>query len=87
MAYKVVFRVTNGYAEPTLSITAAPEGGGVSKQMEAQQVQPGAGEAPGSYYAINITLPTYGKWQLTVVAGGDRTIIPVEAVPVATPAS
>lgn len=86
MGYKVVFRVTNGYAEPALSITAAPEGGGVSEQMEAQQVQPGAGEAPGSFYAINITLPTYGKWQLTVVAGDDRIIIPVEAAPATTPA-
>lgn len=86
VGYKVVFRITNGYAEPALSIMAVPEDGGASEQFEAQQVQPGAGEAAGSYYAINIDLPRPGRWQLTVVAGADQATIHIEAVRMATAA-
>jgi hypothetical protein len=79
--YKVIFRVTNGYAEPTLAITAAPEGGGISEQIEAEQVQPGGGDAPGSYYAVNITIPRTGRWLLTVTAGADQAEVHVEVAP------
>ena len=82
--YKVIFRVTNGYAEPTLVIIAEPAGG-EALQIDAQQVQPGAGEAPGSYYAVNLELPQVGFWQLTVVAGEDQVTISVVARPSAAP--
>ena len=84
--YKVVFRVTNGYDEDTLSIIAEPEGG-EALEIVADRVQPGEGEGPGAFYAVNIDLPQPGRWQLTVLAGADEVNIPVEAGPSATPVS
>ena len=84
--YKVIFRVTNGYAEDTLSIVAEPEGG-EALEIVASRVQPGEGEGPGAFYAVNIDLPQHGRWQLTVMAGEDEVVIPVEAGPSATPVS
>lgn len=76
--YKVVFRITNGYAEDTLRITAKRVAGGQSLGFEAGRVQVGGGDRPGSYYATNILLPQPGRWDLTVVAGEDEITIPVE---------
>lgn len=76
--YKVVFRITNGYSEQTLRITARRVAGGQSLEFEAGRVQVGGGDRPGSYYATNILLPQPGRWDLTVVAGGDQVTIPVD---------
>jgi hypothetical protein len=82
--YKVVFRVTNGYAERTLRVTATCQSCPQPSErqpiaFEAQRAQPGAGEAPGSYYPMNITLPYAGSWALEVVAGSDTARILVDA--------
>lgn len=90
-AYKVLFRVTNGYAEPTLRIVAACTSCASPSQRQelefvAERAQPLGEEAPGSYYPVNIELPFAGSWQLTVVAGEDEVTIPVTVQP-AQPAS
>jgi len=41
-------------------------------------VEPVGGEAPGSFYAMNITLPYTGQWEIDVVAGGDAAKIMVD---------
>ena len=84
--YKVVFRITNGYAEDTLSIVAEPEGG-EALEIGAGRVEPLGEPDPGTFYAVNIELPQPGRWQLTVLAGQDAVVIPVEAGPAATPVS
>ena len=56
-------------------------------EIVANRVQPGEGEGPGAFYAVNIDLPQPGRWQLTVLAGADEVNIPVEAGPSATPVS
>ena len=82
--YKVVFRVTNGYAEDTLSIVAEPEGG-EALEIVADRTQPLGEDKPGTYYELSLELPQPGRWQLTVLAGADEVNIPVEAGPAATP--
>lgn len=80
--YKVVFRVTNGYAEETLRIVAQKGNGAppTTMEIEANRVEAGAGEAPGSYYATNLVLGP-GPWQLLIFAGEDEVGLHVEAAP------
>jgi hypothetical protein len=84
--YKVLFRITGGYAEPTLRVTATCQSCPQPSQrqpidFEGQRAEPGGGEAPGSYYPMNITLPSAGRWALDVVAGSDTARIMVDAQP------
>ncbi len=78
---KVVFRITNGYEEETLRIVAQPDAGGPAVEFEARKVDPGDSEPPGAYYALNLDLSESGAWQVTVLAGEDQVIIPIEVVP------
>lgn len=86
--YKVLFRVTSGYAERTLPITiecsdcAEPVPGG-KLEFEPLLAEPVGEEAPGSYYPFSLDLPQPGTWVLTVTAGGDTASITVEVKPAA----
>jgi hypothetical protein len=84
--YKALFRLTNGYAEPALRVTATCQSCAQPSErqpidFEGQRAEPGGGEAPGSYYPMNITLPSAGRWALEVVAGSDTARILVDATP------
>jgi hypothetical protein len=81
--YKVLFRVTNGYAEQSLTVVAdctdCPAGPD-EQTFVGQMATPGAGEAAGSYYPTNITLPYAGHWEIAVLATPDRVVIPIEVL-------
>jgi len=86
--YKVLFRVTSGYAEETLPITVecsdcaeAVPGGRL--EFEAGLAEPLGEEEPGSYYPFSLDLPQPGTWLLTVTAGDDTASITVEVKPAA----
>jgi len=78
--YKVLFRVTNGYAEQSLTVVAdctdCPAGPN-EQTFVGQMATPGAGEAAGSYYPTNLTLPDAGHWEIAVLARPDRVTIPI----------
>ena len=81
-AYKVLFRITNGYAEPSLTVTATCQSCAQPSERQpiefvGERAEPGADEAPGSYYPMNIELPYAGQWELVVVAGSDTAQIDV----------
>ena len=38
-------------------------------------------DAPGSYYPVPLELPEPGAWLLTVAAGDDQVIIPIDVTP------
>ncbi|MEX0786031.1 MAG: hypothetical protein WD939_05290 [Dehalococcoidia bacterium] len=78
--YKVLFRITNGYAEDTLSVSLEREGQeGI--ELETSRVEPQGEDLPGSYYPTNVELPEAGRWVIVVTAGEDIVEIPVEAGP------
>ena len=82
--YKALFRITNGYVEPTLNIIATcescPQASAPTPiDFQANRTEPVGSDAPGSYYPLNITLPSVGRWQIEVVAGNDRVRILVDA--------
>lgn len=81
--YKVLFRVDNGYAEPALSVTGVcsdcrdvTEPSTIT--LTGTKVTPVGEEAPGSFYPVNVLLPRTGHWELTVHAGADSVMIPVD---------
>ena len=80
--YKIVLRVTNGYAEEAIEIVAQRGNGAppTSVGSTAERVEPGEGEAPGSYYTTNLELPE-GPWRLSVLAGEDTASLEVTAAP------
>jgi hypothetical protein len=83
-AYKVLFRITNGYAEPELSVTATCQSCAAPSERQpiefvGQRAEPGANETPGSYYPMNIDLPYAGQWEIVVAAGGDTARISADA--------
>ena len=86
--YKVLFRVTSGYAEETLPISAEcsdcaePVPGG-ALEFETLLAQPEGEESPGSYYPFNLDLPQPGTWVVTITAGDDTASITVEVKPAA----
>ncbi len=79
--YKVLFRITNGYEEDTLSVAAFLEGSDDELQFEANRAEPEGEEAPGSYYPAILELPQPGTWQVIVVAGDDEVTIAVQVGP------
>lgn len=80
-AYKVVFRITNGYTEDSLRIDAASDAGGA---LELEAIRSDVSEdAPGSYYPLTFELLEPGDWRLTVFAGEDEVTIPLQAAAVA----
>jgi hypothetical protein len=81
----VLFRVTNGFAEPTLTVVASctscfgdPVGDQATTILTGVMVTPVGEDAPGSYYPVNVLLPTAGHWELTVQAAADSVTIPVD---------
>ena len=83
-SYKVLFRVTNGYSQPTLTVTAncsSCPGSPLPMTFTGTKVTPVGADAPGSYYPVNVTLPNVGNWELTVQAGRDSVKIPLEVKP------
>ncbi len=88
--YKVLLRVTNGYQEVTLPITArclSCEEEGLVVKFEASRVDPGGEEGPGAFYPFNLELPRPGMWQITVLAGDEEVSLQVEAGPASPSAS
>ena len=87
--YKVLFRVTSGYAEATLPISAEcsdcaePVPGGTLEFEPRQPDVVSEEEAPGSYYPFNLDLPQPGTWVVTITAGDDTASITVEVKPAA----
>ena len=77
---KVIFRIANGYSEETLLVVAERESDGLRVEFEANRAV-AEDELPGSFYPFNLALPEPGAWLLTVAAGDDEAVIPVEVAP------
>jgi hypothetical protein len=78
-AYKVVLRVTNGYAEESLPLTATR--GGASVDFEAMRATPAGADDEGTYYVVSLVFPQEGSWQLTAAAGPDDATVTVDVAP------
>ena len=79
--YKVVFRITNGYAADRLTVVANCRscfGNPPPQTFQGVKVQPVGEEATGSFYPVNLLLPVDGQWELTVQATPDDVTIPVD---------
>jgi len=86
--YTVLFRVTNGYDAETLDVMASCFVCGTPGQTQSVTFQgqnsppfPEGSDLPGSYYPMNIVLPSDGQWQLFVGAGADEVNIVVVVAP------
>ncbi|MCH8025917.1 MAG: hypothetical protein IH866_03900 [Chloroflexi bacterium] len=77
---KVIFRISNGYAEQILLVVAERESDGLRVEFEAG-LAVAEDELPGSFYPLNLALPEPGAWRLTIMAGVDETIILVDVAP------
>ena len=80
----MLFRITNGYAEPTLNVTARCQSCPLPSDRQpiefaAQRTEPVGEDAPGSYYPLNLDLPSAGRWEIIIVAGSDQVGITVDA--------
>jgi hypothetical protein len=84
-AYKVLFRITGGYAEDTLRVVATSAAGDTQEFAPPRAEPVGEGDPPGSYYPFSLLLPEPGPWEVTVVAGEDTLTFGVEVKPAATP--
>ncbi len=74
--YKVLLRITNGYAEETLRVVAERPSDGLTVEFEPLRSEPvGDGNEPGAYYPLALELPEAGAWQLRVTAGADEVDI------------
>ncbi len=80
-AYKVVLRVTNGYAEESLPLVAQRSSGGATVEFEAQRAEPVGADEPGSYYVLSLAFPQPGSWELTATAGADEATVTVDVAP------
>jgi hypothetical protein len=81
--YLAVFRITNGFAEPTLTVTAtcmtcSRPSDRQPLTFQGQISQPVGADLPGSYYPMNIALPNPGRWELVVNAGVATTKLLVD---------
>jgi hypothetical protein len=77
--YLVLFRITNGYDETSLTVSGSCtdcEAGDITSV--GTNSPPIGQDAPGSYYPMNLTFPEAGSWELTVRAGADDVVIPLE---------
>ena len=88
--YRLLFRVTSGYAETSLDVLAvclscpdAVNGAAARAEFAPLRAESVGPEAPGSYYPLSLDLPQPGTWLLTVTAGDDTTSITVEVKPAA----
>lgn len=76
-SYKVVFRITNGYAEDQLSMVAIRREDGRELVISSNIAEPVGDEPPGSYYPTFLVLPEPGTWDLTINAGEDQATIEI----------
>ena len=74
--YKVLLRITNGYAAESLRVRAERPTDGLTVEFEPLRSQPvGDDNEPGSYYPLALDIPEPGSWQLYVMAGAEEGII------------
>ena len=73
--YKIVFRITGGYEEDTISLITAITGSDEENGIIVDRVEAGDGELLGSYYVTSLLLSEPGTWELTIVAGEDRATV------------
>ena len=73
--YKIVFRITGGYDEDTVSLVAARKEDGEEIPITADRVEVAGDDLPGSYYPTSLLLSAPGTWELTIVAGEDRATV------------
>ena len=73
--YKIVFRITGGYDEDTVSLVAARKEDGEEIPITADRVEVAGDDLPGSYYPTSLLLSEPGTWELTIVAGEDRATV------------
>lgn len=80
--YKMLIRVTNGYDEATITIeaicTSCGSDGDVTATFTGNNVTPVGDEGPGAFYPTSLNFPQAGRWQMTVHAGEDEAVIPLE---------
>ena len=79
--YMMMLRITNGYAEEKLVVVAERVADGLTVEVESLLSQPIGEDAPGSYYPVPLELPEPGAWLLTIAAGDDQVIIPIDVTP------
>lgn len=72
--YKIVFRITGGYDEETISLSIGREGSDQKNLIWPERVEAGDGELLGSYYVTSLLLSEGTKF-LTIVAGDDTATI------------
>ena len=77
--YKILFRITGGFAEDRIAVGAYQVGIPVI-EYDAFRAEPQGEDLPGSYYPMNLTLPAAGEWLLDVVAGDYEVRFTVQAL-------
>ena len=77
-SYKVLLRITNGYAEETISLVAVRKEDGQEIQITSNRAEPVGEDLPGSYYPTSLLLSEAGTWELTIVAGEDAATVQFE---------
>ena len=77
-SYKVLLRITSGYAEETISLVAVRTGDGQEIQITSNRAEPVGEDLPGSYYPTSLLLSESGTWELTIVAGEDEATVQFE---------
>jgi hypothetical protein len=82
--YKVVFRITNGFAADMLTVVASCSGcsgAPPGQTFQGAKVQPIGEEAAGSFYPVNLVFPIDGHWEVTVQATPDDVTIAIDVAP------
>lgn len=81
--YLVLFRIESAYNETSLSVTAACTTCAAADDLTfvGTNSPPVGQDSPGAYYPMNMTFSQAGHWELTVHAGADEVMIPVDVRP------
>lgn len=77
-SYKVLFRITSGYDEETISLVAVRQGSDEEIGITSNRAEPVGEDLPGSYYPTFLQFAEPGTWELTIVAGADEATIQFE---------
>ena len=77
-SYKVLLRITNGYAEETISLVAVRKEDGQEIQITSNRAEPVGEDLPGSYYPTSLLLSEASTWGLTIVTGEDAATVQFE---------
>ena len=67
--YKVVLRVTSGYAAPQLPVIAEWLEGDNVLEFSALRAEPVGREDEGTFYVFSLELPDRGEWRVIAIAG------------------